>query len=162
MDAVPTAALATFAEALADADDVGRLVLVLATHSRALLKVSAVSVLLAGPDGALVAGGMPNQPKFAPLFDPQLGPAIDCYRSGRCVAVTVGGAHSLGWPKLATVMSEVGVAVADAVPLGVRGRTVGALTAFRADINPGASERHLGGLVRGMANLSVGNLASPV
>jgi hypothetical protein len=156
----PTAALVAFADALAEADDRDRLVRVLAVLSRALLAVSAVSVLLADEDGALVGEGAPDQPGFARLFDlqPRFGPACDCYHYGRSVAITLSGAHCLGWPTFGAAMSDVGVAVADAMPLRVRDRTVGVLTVFRTEINPGAAERRFGGLVQGLANLWVGNL----
>lgn len=160
MDMVPTAALTAFAEALVEADDRVRLAHVLAVHSRQLLDVAAVSVLLAGSDGVLMTDGAPDQPDFTALFDLQRrrGPTSDCYHYGRSVAITVSGAWYLGWPTLAEAMNDVGVVVADAVPLGVRGRTVGVLTAYRDEINPGLAERRLGGLVRGLANLSVGKL----
>lgn len=160
MDTASAAALGAFAEALAEADDQDRLVRVLAVRSHALLQVSAVSVLLADQRGALVGESAPDQPAFTPLFALQsyFGPACDCYHYGRSVAITVSGARCLGWPTFAAAMSEVDVAVADARPLRVQDRTVGVLTVFRAEMNPGAAERRYGDMVRGLANLSIGNL----
>jgi hypothetical protein len=157
---MPTAALAEFTDALAEAEGANRLVRVLAVHSHALLGVSAVGVMLADSAGELIGDGSPDLPWFADLFDLQhrLGPGYESYRYGRSVAITTTGAHRLGMPMLAAAMAKADVCVADAMPLQVRGRVIGALTVFRADLNPGATERRLGDLVRGLANLAAAKL----
>lgn len=160
MEKSPFAALAEFTQALTEADSRSRLVHVLAVHSRALLAVPAVGVLLAASDGALVGAGAPDQPGLTTLFDLEhrIGPGYDSYRYGRSVGFTVSGARSLGLPGLAAAMAKADIVVADASPLRVRDRTIGALTVFRADVNPGPTERRLVGVVRGLANLAVAKL----
>lgn len=158
---MPTAALAEFTDALAEAEDVNRLVRVLAVHSRVLLDVSAVGVLLADSAGELIGDGAPDLPWSAALFDLQhrLGPGYESYRYGRSVAITITGAHRLGMPMLAAAMAKADVCVADAMPLRVRGGIIGALTVFRTELNRGPAERRLGDLVRGLANLAAAKLA---
>ncbi|MCS5718758.1 GAF and ANTAR domain-containing protein [Herbiconiux sp. CPCC 205763] len=64
------------------------------------------------------------------------GPCIDAYETGRLVTVeNIAGTYAR-WPKFATAAAQVGYQSMHAIPLRLRGETIGSLNLFRDKVGP--------------------------
>ncbi len=106
----------------------------LAARTVALLDASAVGIMLADQSGVLqVMATSTEEARLMELFELQNneGPCLDCYRSGEPVARADLAAMRAAWPLFTERLQELGFSSAQAVPLRLRGQTIGALNVFR-------------------------------
>ena len=114
----------------------------LTDRSVALLSVSAAGVMLADPRGELrVAASSNEAAELLELFQIQndQGPCLDCFRTGKPVAVADLRTAARRWPRFAPVAKEAGFGSVQALPMRLREQTIGALNLFRAA--PGTFEQ---------------------
>ena len=83
-----------------------------------------------------------ERPPLLDLFEGQNeeGPILDCYVSGRPVHDARLDTGDGRWPRFAPAARDAGFTAADALPMRLRGRTIGALNLFRggpAGFGPG-------------------------
>jgi transcriptional regulator with GAF, ATPase, and Fis domain len=132
--------LATTFVALADtlvADfDVIDFLYTLATRSVELLDADAAGIMLADPHGGLhVMASSTEEARLLELYELQNneGPCLDCYRSGRPVARDDLPAMRTAWPAFTEELQALGFHAAQALPMRLRDRTIGALNLFRLE-----------------------------
>jgi GAF domain-containing protein len=110
----------------------------LTTDCVALFPTDAAGLLISAPGGTLqLVASSSEAVRLVELFQLQTdeGPCLDCYRSGRPVNspdLTVPGQ----WPRFTALAAERGFRSVHAVPMRLRGLTIGALNLFAAA--PGA------------------------
>jgi len=123
------------ADTLVDDFDVVELLTLLAHRCVDVFDVDAAGLMLAAPDGGLrVVASSSEAMRMVELFElqSQEGPCPDCYRSGDSSlreALTADDAH---WPRFAPVALEAGFRSVYALPMRLRGVTIGALNLFRS------------------------------
>jgi len=131
---------------------------VLTSRSVELLDVSAAGLLLADPRGELrVVAASSEAARLLELFQLQSdqGPCLDCFRSGRPVAVADLGADQR-WPQFAAAAGQAGFCSVQALPMRLRDQVIGALNLFRA--TPGAFDAdvvHVGQALADVATISL-------
>lgn len=111
----------------------------LAARTVALLDASAVGIMLADRHGSLqVMATSTEEARLMELFELQNneGPCLDCYRSGEPVSRQNLPAMRAAWPMFTERLQELGFSSAQALPLRLRGETIGALNIFRASPGP--------------------------
>jgi len=111
---------------------------VLTGRSVELLDVSAAGLLLADPRGELrVVAASSEAARLLELFQLQSdqGPCLDCFRSGRSVAVADLGADHR-WPRFAAAAGQAGFCAVQALPMRLRDQVIGALNLFRETAGP--------------------------
>lgn len=121
-----------------------------------LLGASAAGLLLADPDGHLrVVAASSEQARLLELFQLQAdqGPCLDCYRSGRPVAVS-DLKNATAWPLFIDRACEAGFAAVQALPMRLREQIIGALNLFRS--SPGAF--HPGDIRMGQAMADIATI----
>ena len=128
--------LVELADTLVEDFDVVDLLSHLVDRSVEVLDVTAAGVMLAPPSGALqVVASSSEAMRVLELYELQAdqGPCLDCYASGEAVVnVNLAAADSL-WPQFAPQAVDAGFRSVHALPLRLRGLTIGALNLFRAD-----------------------------
>jgi GAF domain-containing protein len=130
--------LVELADTLVEDFDVVDLLTHLAERSVEVLDVTEAGVMLGSPSGALrVVASSSEAMRVLELYELQAdeGPCVDCYRAGEPV-VDLDMASDTPWPLFASRALAAGLRSVHALPLRLRGRTIGALNMFRAD--PGA------------------------
>src|ERR1039457_125685 len=111
----------------------------LTDRSTQLLDVSAAGLLLADPRGELrVVAASSEQVRLLELFQIQndQGPCMDCFRTGKPVAVADLSTEAKRWPRFAPAAREAGFASVQALPMRLREHIIGALNLFRAHPGP--------------------------
>jgi transcriptional regulator with GAF, ATPase, and Fis domain len=128
--------LVELADTLVDDFDVVELLTLLADRCVDVLDVSAAGLMLVGPDGDLrVMASSSEAMRLLELFELQAqeGPCLECYRTGEPVVnqdlTTVNGR----WPRFAPEALAAGFRSAHALPMRLRGVTLGALNLFRIE-----------------------------
>jgi GAF domain-containing protein len=127
--------LVELADTLVDNFDVVELLTKLADRCVEVLDVDAAGLMLVAPEGDLRAvASSSEEMRLVELFEiqSQEGPCTDCYRSGEHVAnenLVMAAGH---WPRFGPVALEAGFKSVHAVPMRLRGVTIGALNLFRA------------------------------
>lgn len=114
----------------------------LTDRSVQLLDVSAAGLLLADPRGELrVVAASSERARLLELFQIQndQGPCLDCFRTGKPVAVADLRTAARRWPRFVPAAQEAGFASVQALPMRLREQTIGALNLFRAA--PGTFEQ---------------------
>ncbi len=106
-----------------------------------LLDVAAVGILLADQHGHLqVLAASDEHTRHLELLALRhdQGPCVDCYRSGnpRTDINLHDPQATYHWPRFAAAAKEAGFATANAIPLHLRGRVIGALGLFQTDPEP--------------------------
>lgn len=124
------------ADSLVDDFDVVELLSVLADRCSEVTGVAAVGLMLASPDGELrVLASSSEAMRLLELFQAEAdqGPCVDCYRSGRPVVSPDLNGGDGAWPDFAPRAVEAGFLSVHALPMRLRGRTIGALNMYRAE-----------------------------
>ena len=117
---------------------------VLAERCVELLEVDAAGLLLADAGGVLrLVAASTEQARILELFQIQddVGPCVDCYRTGQVVSVAdISAAGAAGrWPRFAEAAREAGFAGVHAIPMRLRDQVIGTLNLFGAvpgDLDP--------------------------
>lgn len=128
--------LVELADSLVDDFDVVELLTLLADRCVEVLDVDAAGLMLAAPEGDLrVVASSSEEMRLVELFElqSQEGPCPDCYRTGeptRSLDLAGQGGH---WPRFGPVALEAGFKSVHALPMRLRGVTIGALNLFRAN-----------------------------
>jgi GAF domain-containing protein len=123
------------ADVLVDHFDVVDLLTLLSARCVEVLDISAAGVMLAAPEGHLrVVASSSEEMRVVELFELQAqeGPCPDCYTSGEPVLNRSLAREAAHWPRFAPVALAAGFQSVHAVPLRLRGMTIGALNLFRA------------------------------
>ncbi|HEY3001990.1 MAG TPA: GAF and ANTAR domain-containing protein [Kribbellaceae bacterium] len=123
------------ADSLVDEYDVIELLQLLTERCVQLLGVDAAGLLLRDQHGVLqVAASSSEQVRLVELFQLQNdeGPCLDCYIEGRPVGTDRLSGADQRWPRFAAEATAAGFAAVHAVPLRLRGETIGALNLFWA------------------------------
>lgn len=111
----------------------------LADHTAAVSDAASVGLMLADEDGHLhYMAASTESARHLELFQLQHaeGPCLDCYRTGRLVAVADLGAGDSRWPAFTPRAFEAGVRSVHAFPMRLRDRVIGALNVFDEDPMP--------------------------
>jgi GAF domain-containing protein len=130
--------LVELADTLVDDFDVVDLLTLLSQRCVEVCGVSAAGILLASPDGELaVMASSSEGMRVLELFELQAqeGPCLDCFRGGTAIAHhDLSVAHGI-WPQFARESLKAGFLSVQALPMRLRGETIGALNLF--DSNKG-------------------------
>ena len=135
-EAVLARTFVELADTLVEEFDVVELLTLLADRCVEVLDVAAAGLMLSAPSGELrVMASSSEAMRVLELFELQSeeGPCLDCYRTGAPVLNQVLEAGSGRWPRFATEAVEAGFRSAQALPLRLRGTTIGALNLFHTD-----------------------------
>ena len=122
-------------DTLVDNFDVVELLTLLTDRCVEVLGVSAAGLMLVSPEGDLrVVASSSEEMRVVELFElqSQEGPGLDCYRTGESV-LNQNLARDYGrWLRFGPIALEAGFQSVHAVPMRLRGLTIGALNLFRA------------------------------
>jgi transcriptional regulator with GAF, ATPase, and Fis domain len=133
-------AFVEMADTLVDDFDVLDFLHGLAGHCVELLDVEAAGLVLADKSGLLrVAASSTERVRLLELFElqNQEGPCLECFRSGQPVATEdLTEDDPDRWPLFAAEATEAGFRSVAALPLRLRGETIGALNLFRTAVGP--------------------------
>jgi len=124
------------ADTLVDDFDVVELLTMLAHRCVEMLDVVAAGLMLAAPGGDLrVVASSSEEMRLVELFELQSaeGPCPECYRTGETTETDDLSAHDLRWPRFGPVAVKAGFLSAHALPMRLRGVTIGALNLFRTE-----------------------------
>ena len=133
-EALLTATFVELADTLVDDFDVVDLLTQLTSRCVEVFDVDAAGIMLAGRDDVLrVVASSSAAMRVLELFELQEaeGPCPDCYRTGEPVVAIALDASDERWPRFAPEAVKGGFRSAVAVPLRLRGSTIGALNLFR-------------------------------
>src|SRR6476661_8393839 len=128
--------LVELADTLVDDFDVVELLSLLADRCVEVLDVSAAGLMLVAPEGDLrVVASSSEEMRLVELFElqSQEGPCPDCYRTGEPSLNADLAAENGRWPQFAPVALKAGFRSVHALPMRLRGLTIGALNLFRTD-----------------------------
>jgi GAF domain-containing protein len=124
------------ADTLVDDFDVVELLTLLAHRCVELLDVAAAGLMLIAPEGDLrVVASSSEEMRVVELFEAQSqeGPCPDCYRTGEPSFNEDLRALDEGWPRFRPVAIEAGFLSVHALPMRLRGITIGALNLFKTE-----------------------------
>jgi len=127
--------LVELADTLVDDFDVVELLTLLADRCVEVLDVDAAGLMLVAPEGDLrVVASSSEEMRLVELFEiqSQEGPCPDCYRTGQPV-MSPDLMDNPRWPRFGPVALKAGFKSVHAIPMRLRGVTIGALNLFRAD-----------------------------
>lgn len=127
--------LVELADTLVDDFDVVELLTLLADRCVEVLTVSAAGLMLAAPEGDLrVVASSSEEMRLVELFElqSQEGPCLDCYRTGEPALSRNLAGDEARWPRLVPVALKAGFRSVHALPMRLRGVTIGALNLFQA------------------------------
>ena len=134
-EALVAQTLVDLADTLVDDFDVVDLLTLLADRSVEVFDVAAAGVMLISAAGDLrVVASSSDKMHVLELFEEQSkeGPCPDCYRAGAPIDAIL--AESLDrWPEFAPQAMAAGFLSVHALPMHVRGLTIGALNLFRSE-----------------------------
>jgi GAF domain-containing protein len=124
------------ADTLVDDFDVVELLTLLAHRCVEMLDVSAAGLMLVAPEGDLrVVASSSEEMRLVELFEIQAqeGPCPDCYRTGEPALHENLAADGSRWPRFGPVALKAGFLSVQALPMRLRGVTIGALNLFRTE-----------------------------
>ena len=127
------------ADSLVDNFDVVDLLTRLADRCVEIVDVAAAGLMLGSPGGDLrVIASSSEAMRVLELFETQAneGPCVDCYGTGRPIVNLALDEVDSRWPRFAPQAVEAGFRSAHALPMRLRGQTIGALNLFRVDEGP--------------------------
>ena len=128
--------LVELADTLVDDFDVVELLTLLADRCVEVLDVAAAGLMLVAPEGDLrVVASSSEEMRLVELFELQAqeGPCPDCYRTGQRTLSRDLVEDEARWPRFGPVALKAGFRSVHALPMRLRGVTIGALNLFRAD-----------------------------
>ncbi len=128
--------LVQLADSLVEDFDVVELLTLLADRCVDVLDVSAAGLMLGSDDGTLrVLASSSDAARVVEVFEAQAdeGPCVDCFRSGQPIVNLSLDQAGSRWPALAPKAVEAGFRSVHALPMRLRGKTIGALNLFRVD-----------------------------
>ncbi len=132
-------AVVEMADTLVDDYDIVDLLTGLADRCVRLLGVAAAGVMLASPDGELrLVASSSEAMRVLEVFELQAqeGPCLDAFRTGERVEHENLRAGAGRWPQFSTAALAAGFQSAFALPLRLRGMTIGAMNLFHAEQTP--------------------------
>jgi GAF domain-containing protein len=126
----------TLADSLVEDFDIADVLSTLADHSVTLFDASAAGIIL-GPnaDHLDIAISTSEQSRRVDLTEIRngSGPCLDAVRTGRVITAATGTEIGRRWPMVADAFAEAGYRSTHAIPLRLRGETIGSLNLFRTD-----------------------------
>lgn len=128
--------LVELADSLVDNFDVVDLLTLLADRCVAVVDVAAAGLMLASADGELrVLASSSEAMRVLELFETQSdeGPCVDCYRSGQPIVNHRLDDIESPWRRFSPMAVAAGFRSVHALPMRLRGRTIGALNLFREE-----------------------------
>jgi GAF domain-containing protein len=128
--------LVELADTLVDDFDVVELLTLLADRCVEVLNVSAAGLMLVAPEGDLrVVASSSEEMRLVELFELQAqeGPCPDCYRTGESTRSPNLAKEQDRWPQFGPVALKAGFQSVQALPMRLRGVTIGALNLFQAE-----------------------------
>lgn len=129
--------LVELADNLVDDFDVIDVLTVLSDRCVEVLDIDSAGVMLASPSGELqVVASSSDTMRGLEVFELQAdeGPCVDCYRTGMPITNLELNGIDVRWPRFAERAVANGFHSVHALPMHLRGRTVGALNLFRTDL----------------------------
>jgi GAF domain-containing protein len=127
------------ADTLVDNYDVVDLFILLAHRCVEVLEVDAAGIMLAGPAGDLrVMASSSEAMRLLELFEVQSeeGPCLDCYRSATEIVNSDLTDADSPWPRFAAEAVTAGFRSVHALPMRLRGTTLGALNLLQVNSHP--------------------------
>lgn len=124
------------ADSLVEDFDVVDLLTVLADRCVEVFDVAAAGLMLGSADGELrVLASSSEAMRVLELLEVQAdeGPCVDCYRSGNPIVNATLDELDSRWPRFAPKAVEAGFRSVHALPMRLRGQTIGAVNMFRVD-----------------------------
>lgn len=153
------AAFVEVADSLVDDFDVVDLLQGLVDHSVGLLRADAAGLMLADQRGGLqVAASSTEQTRLLELFQLQNdeGPCLDCFRTGRQVLVADLASEGNRWPQFVPEAVHRGFRSVHALPLRLRGETIGAMNLFHTRLGAMSNDDlRLGQALGDVATISI-------
>ena len=135
-----TRTLVELADSLVDDFDVVELLSLLTDRCCEAFDVTDAGLVLAAPIGGdlRVMASSSTTMRDLELYELQAreGPCLDSYRTGEPVINEDLENTGLRWPSFTRMALAVGFRTVSALPLRLRGRTIGALNLFRVDVGP--------------------------
>jgi len=131
--------LVELADNLVDRFDVIDVLTVLSDRCVEALDVDSAGVMLAGPTGELqVVASSSDTMRGLEVFELQSdeGPCVDCYRTGAPITNLELERSGVRWPRFAERAVAEGFHSVHALPMHLRGTTIGALNLFRTGPGP--------------------------
>lgn len=138
-----SAAFVKIADTLVADYDVVDLLHTLVDESVALLDAAAAGLLLVDPAGDLqVMASSSEKSQLVEVLQLEagVGPCVDCFRTGTVVAIHDIAADGGAWPLFQSSALSQGFVSVHAVPMRLRGTTIGALNLFRQERGPLSDE----------------------
>lgn len=138
-----SAAFVKIADTLVADYDVVDLLHTLVDESVALLDAAAAGLLLVDPAGDLqVMASTSEESQLVEVLQLEagVGPCVDCFRTGTVVAINDIAADGAPWPHFQAAALSQGFESVHAVPMRLRGNTIGALNLFRHETGPLSTE----------------------
>src|SRR5450755_1585637 len=130
-----TRAFVSIANSMADGADVVDLLSGLTSDCARLLDIASAGLLLADGHGTLhVLAASSERTRDLEIFQLQRdeGPCLDCFHSGQQVSVNDLSQETDRWPQFVAAATAAGFAAVHALPMRLRGTTLGALNLFGA------------------------------
>lgn len=127
------------ADSLVDDFDVVDLASLLADRCAKVTSATAAGLLLASPDGELrVLASSSEAMRLLEVFEAESdqGPCVECYRIGEPVVCLDLAAADRPWPDFSPRALTAGFHSVQAVPMRLRGRTIGAMNMYRSEPGP--------------------------
>ncbi|MDQ1491048.1 MAG: hypothetical protein QOD57_1245 [Actinomycetota bacterium] len=128
--------LVELADTLVDNFDIVELLTLLTDRCVEILDVAAAGLMLASPEGELrLMASSSEEMRLVELFEIQSeeGPCPDSYRTGEASLNQSLATEAAHWPRFGPVALKAGFRSVHALPLRLRGVTIGALNLFRTD-----------------------------
>jgi GAF domain-containing protein len=122
------------ADTLVDDFDVVELLTRLAHRCVEVLDVAAAGLMLIAPEGDLrVVASSSEEMRLVELFEiqSQEGPCPDCFRTGEPALHTDLASEDAHWPRFGPIAVKAGFRSVHALPMRLRGETIGALNLFQ-------------------------------
>jgi GAF domain-containing protein len=124
------------ADTLVDDFDVVELLTLLTHRCVEMLDVVAAGLMLVAPEGDLrVVASSSEEMRLVELFEIQSaeGPCPECFHTGEPTVTEDLSVDELRWPRFGPVAVKAGFLSAHALPMRLRGVTIGALNLFRTE-----------------------------